>query len=49
MTRLPLILTGSRGAFGWARAASSMPQLQKAVPVAAALLRNRLRVVISSP
>jgi hypothetical protein len=34
--RLPLILIGRRGAFGWAWTASSMPQLQKAIPLAAA-------------
>jgi hypothetical protein len=45
---LPAILTGSREAFGCARAASSMPQLQKAIPDAAAPCKKCLRVVISS-
>jgi hypothetical protein len=45
-TRLPLTLTGRRGAFGCARAASSIPQLQKVIPLAATPLRKFLRVVI---
>jgi hypothetical protein len=36
----------ARGAFRWARAASSIPQLQKAIPVAAAPFKKFLRVVI---
>src|ERR1700761_7004920 len=47
MTFLPATLTGSFGGPGWARAASSMPQLQKAIP-AAAPLKKFLRVVIGS-
>src|SRR5258708_24710236 len=46
----PLIRIGRcRGAGCCARAASSRPQLQKAMPVAPAPLRKVLRVVISSP
>src|ERR1700754_1640108 len=46
LTRLPLTITGRRCAFGWAWAASSSPQLQKAMPLAAAPLRKVLRVVM---
>jgi hypothetical protein len=43
---LPSTLTGKRGAPGRPRAASSMPQLQKVIPVAAAPFRKFLRLVI---
>src|SRR5689334_3797102 len=47
LTRLPLTVTGSaRGAVPCARAASSRPQLQKVMPVAAACLRKPRRVVM---
>jgi len=41
-----LIIIGRRGALGCARAASSMPQLQKAIPLAAAPVKKFLRVVM---
>src|SRR3982750_3008694 len=44
--RLPLTLTGRRAAFGWAWAASSSPQLQNAIPLAAAPFKKFRRVVI---
>jgi hypothetical protein len=43
---LPLTLTGSRAVFDCARAASSKPQLQKAMPLAAAPFKKFRRVVM---
>src|SRR5829696_1129713 len=49
-TRLPATVTGRRLPPGFcARAASSIPQLQKAMPVAAAPLSTFRRVVIAIP
>src|SRR4051812_48591415 len=50
LMRLPLTITGRcRGVGPWACAASSRPQLQKAMPPAAAPLRKFRRVVMLFP
>src|SRR5215471_8376812 len=49
LTRLSLTMTGRRRPGSCARAASSIPQLQKAMPAAPAPLRKPLRVVIPFP
>jgi hypothetical protein len=41
-----LTLTGRRGGFDCARAASSKPQLQKAIPLATAPFKKFLRVLM---